>query len=428
MLYDRWRQVAHDFQNEIALHDLAANQRWTFSQLASLTEAAEKPCGPIAFPEEASALFIFSVLRAWRFGQIVFPLDAGKAPPALTAFPPNCAHLKMTSASTGEARMVAFTAEQLAADARNIVSTMGLEPDSPNVGVISLSHSYGFSNLILPLLLHGIPLALAGSALPENVRRAGENFRSITLPAVPALWRAWLGADAIPKNVRLAISAGAPLPIELESAVFEKCGVKIHNFYGASECGGIAYDRSQQPRTDATLVGEPMDGVQLGLDENGCLEVCSDAVGETYWPVPNPAIGQGRFVTSDLAEIRDGKIFLVGRSGDQINVAGRKVSPEIIEAALLTHPEVSDALVFGIPSDDADRSEEIVACVAIHGRTTPELLKQFLLAKLPAWKVPREWWFVESLQANVRGKRSRLEWRQNYLRNRAAADTRFFKR
>ncbi len=428
MLYDRWRQVAQNFQSEIALHDLASGQRWTFAELASVTESAVKPSEMIVYPEETSAEFIFSILRAWRFGQIVFPLDARKATPTLNAFPPHCVHLKLTSASTGECRAVAFTAEQLAADARNIVSTMGLQHDSPNVGVISLSHSYGFSNLVLPLLLHGIPLALAGSALPENVRRAGEPFRSITLPAVPALWRAWLGADAIPKNVRLAISAGAPLPIELESAVFAKCGLKIHNFYGASECGGIAYDRSQTPRTEATLVGEPMDHVELRLDENGCLEVRGEAVGETYWPEPNDALTDRRFITSDLGAIRDGNIYLVGRSGDQINVAGRKVSPEIIETALLTHPEVSDALVFGIPSEDADRSEAIVACVAVNGRITPEHLKQFLLTKLPAWKVPREWWFVDSLQTNARGKRSRLEWRQNYLKNKLAGDTRFWAR
>ena len=49
---------------------------------------------------------------------------------------------------------------------------MGLRPDWPNLGVISLAHSYGFSNLVLPLLLHGIPLILAPSPLPEAVRQA----------------------------------------------------------------------------------------------------------------------------------------------------------------------------------------------------------------------------------------------------------------
>ena len=99
---------------------------------------------------------------------------------------------------------------------------MGLRADWPNLGVISLAHSYGFSNLVLPLLLHGIPLILAPAPLPEIIRRAAENEQSITLAAVPAMWRAWHEAGAIPQNVRLAISAGAPLPLESGTIGFSK--------------------------------------------------------------------------------------------------------------------------------------------------------------------------------------------------------------
>ena len=88
------------------------------------------------------------------------------------------------------------------ADAENIVATMGLRADWPNLGVISMAHSYGFSNLVLPLLLHGIPLILAPAPLPEIIRRAAENEPAITLAAVPAMWRAWHEADAIPPGVR----------------------------------------------------------------------------------------------------------------------------------------------------------------------------------------------------------------------------------
>ena len=305
---------------------------------------------------------------------------------------------------------------------------MKLRRGEPNLGVISLAHSYGFSNLVLPLLLHGIPLALADSALPETLRRAGKKLDAFTLPAVPALWRAWLGANVISKNIRLAISAGAPLPVALEKAVFEKTGIKIHNFYGASECGGIAYDRSETPRKDPQFVGQPLKNVQLDVNANGCLEVRSAAVGETYFPDSSKTLADGCFQTNDLAELNSEKVYLLGRANDQINVAGRKISPEFIETALLAHPEVADSLVFGIPSDDAERGETIVACVAVSGRLTAEILKQFLLAKLPAWKVPREWWIVDSLQANERGKRSRAEWRENYLKNKSAGDTRFWAR
>src|SRR5262249_51217796 len=152
---------------------------------------------------------------------------------------------------------------QLMADAANIVQTMGLRPDWPNLGVISLAHSYGFSNLVLPLLLHGIPLVLSGSALPESVKRAAIRQSDITLAAVPALWSAWLEAVTIPPNVRLAISAGAPLSRALEKQILETCGLKLHNFYGSSECGGIAYDASTILRTDEMLAGTPLCNVEL---------------------------------------------------------------------------------------------------------------------------------------------------------------------
>jgi acyl-CoA synthetase (AMP-forming)/AMP-acid ligase II len=290
---------------------------------------------------------------------------------------------------------------------------MGLSADRPNLGVISLAHSYGFSNLITPLLLHGIPLILAPSVLPEAIRLAAANEKCLTLAAVPAMWRSWHQARAIPRNVGLAISAGAPLPLPLEREIFESCGLKIHNFYGASECGGIAYDASDTPRGDAALAGASLRGVKLSLNAEGCLRVQSQAVGETCWPQPNEAVSGGIFQTTDVAEWRDGLVFLRGRVSDQINVAGRKLWPETVERALQAHPRVRECLVLGAPSDQAERTETVVAVVA--ASATESELKEFLLETLPAWQVPRAWRFVDSLSTGLRGKISRAEWRRRWL-------------
>jgi acyl-CoA synthetase (AMP-forming)/AMP-acid ligase II len=399
------------------LTDVALGQRWTFRELASAGDrAGPGDGGPVAFPRGVSAQFILEVLRAWRSGQVVCPLEPEQAPPILPGgLPAGIAHLKTTSATTASPRLVAFTAPQLIADARNIVTTMGLRPDWPNLGAISLAHSYGFSNLVLPLLLHGIPLVLAGAALPEAVRRAAATERAVTLAAVPALWRSWHGADAIPPNVRLAISAGAPLPLALEQDLFALRGLKIHNFYGSSECGGIAYDATAGPRLDAACAGAPMRGVAVSVAQDGCLEVRGPAVAQTYWPEPAPSLRDGVFRTSDLAELSLGLICLRGRAGDQINVAGRKVPPETIERALASHPDVRECLVFSVPSAEAGRGEIIVACLAASAGLSAETLRQFLMTTLPAWQVPRQWWFVESLAPNERGKLSRAQWRARYL-------------
>ena len=415
MLYERWRKIATERRDELALRDFTSGLRRTFGELFSEGEKSEAK-GEIVFPSGHSPEFIFQLLAAWRENKIACPLEAGQLPPQISGAPDKCVHFKITSATTGDSRIVAFTAEQLAADAENIVATMGLRADLPNLGVISHAHSYGFSNLILPLLLHGIPLVLAPAPLPEIIRRAAENEKCLTLAAVPAMWRAWHDAGSIPKNVRLAISAGAPLPLQLETEIFEKCGLKIHNFLGASECGGIAYDATHFPRTDAAFVGGSMQNVNLSLEEN-CLRVQSKAVGETYWPEKSDSLAGEIFQSGDLAELKDGKVFLRGRLNDLINVAGRKVSPETIERALLANPKVRECLVFGAPSRDAERTE-IVVVVVVSDAVENEL-KQYLLQTLPAWQVPREWKFVESLSANARGKISRAEWRATFFRGRS---------
>lgn len=416
MLYDCWRRLAGRRADETAISDLASGRSWSFAQLATAAETLQPPPGPVVFPQGTNAEFVISVLRGWRANAVVCPLEPAQAAPNIPAsVPSQTVHLKTTSATTGAPRLIAFSAEQLKADADNIVATMGLRPEWPNLAIISLAHSYGFSNLVLPLLLYGVPLLLTGSALPETLRRAGQLAPDLTLAAVPALWQTWHDAAAIPPNVRLAISAGAPLPLALEHAVFAKQGLKIHNFYGSSECGGIAYDGTSEPRTDAAFAGEAMKNVEVRIAEGGCIEVRSKAVAESYWPEASASLGSGVFRTSDLGEVVSGRVYLRGRASDQINVAGRKVAPETIEAVLAMHPQVNACLTFGVPSPDTQRGDTIVACIATGPGVAAESIRQYAMEHLPAWQVPREWWFVESLEANGRGKLSRAAWRQRYL-------------
>lgn len=418
MLYERWLEVARERRGDLALFDLSQTRAWTFAELARAADQGPVPEGTFAHPQGQTADFILTVLRAWRWGKGVCPLEPGQSPPRVPAPPSPIVHLKTTSATTGPARCIAFAAGQLAADADQLVPTMGLRPEWPNVGAISLAHSYGFSNLVTPLLLHGIPLILPGAALPEAVRRAAAQFPAVTLPGVPALWSAWFEAGAIPAPVRLAISAGAPLPLSLEQAVFERTGLKIHNFYGSSECGGIAYDATEVPRSDPTVVGTAVRGVSLAVSDDGCLVVRSPAVGTTYWPEPAAALGGGCFHTADLAELREGVVCLRGRASDMMNVAGRKVPPETIEQALAAHPAVRECVVFGVPSAEPGRGEDIVALIVPRGEAAEAALREFLAVRLPAWQVPRVWRFVEALPINPRGKISRSDARLQQLARR----------
>jgi len=416
MLYERWLQMARARRSELALLDVHADRAWTFGEL----ERAADLCPPpeaVVFPSGRSAAFLLDVLGAWRHRRVLCPLDAGQAAATTPDLHDDSIHLKLTSASSGTPRLVAFTASQLAADADQIVATMGLRPDWANIGVISLAHSYGFSNLVLPLLLHGIPLILAESNLPEAVRRACAMASAVTLPAVPVLWRSWLEAGAIPPHVRLAISAGAPLPLALEASIFARHGLKVHNFYGATECGGIAYDTTSTPRTREGWVGFPIKGVDLSVADDGCLEIRGASVGLGYLP-PDPLhLGHGRYHSHDLVDVSESGVSLLGRASDLINVAGRKVAPEAIERVAIDIPGVAACLVFGVPEDASARNERIVALVAPHPTFVLDLesVRSELLHRLPSWQVPREWKRVAEIPANARGKISRAAWRQRYL-------------
>lgn len=423
MLYELWRQTLTTHRDQVAVHDVVAGLRHRFSDvqqaLDQLPPLKSRSLHEVSI-QQGAWHFILQTLRAWRDDAVLCPVD--HASPGIVdtgILPDRVCHLKLTSGSTGEPRCIMFDAAQLRADADHIRSSMKLDASSPNLAVISLGHSYGFSNLVLPLLLQGHPLILVPDALPASLRMAFALDCRVTLPAVPAMWRAWYRSGLLHASpISLAISAGAPLPLELEQTVHAECGLKIHNFYGSSECGGIAYDDSDVPRTEASFAGHAMQGVSLTCTETGNLQVQSAAVGMGYLhpdQAGTDALSEGHFIAGDLAEITGRKVFLRGRISDTINVAGRKLNPSDVEAALLTHPNVKHCVVFGVPSADATRCEETIACAHVTEAVTEDQLAAWLGDRLALWQMPRRYWLCRDLRPDVRGKISRREWREKWF-------------
>ena len=418
-LYEQWQKVVAQKGAQIALRELGSGQEWTFQGLDGLARAAA-PAPPLLHTTQTGLGLIVDVLRAWREGSVLLPDDSGSQfAPRAEPWPGEVCHLKITSGSGGERKMAMFVARQLIADAGQIIESMGLHDEQPNLATISMAHSYGFSSLVLPLLLHGIPLWLLDHPLPETLRRALEKAPVVcTLPAVPALWRAWHHAEVDFHKVALGISAGAPLPVTLEAAEFQRSGFKIHNFYGSTECGGIAYDATPLPRTDPTLAGTPLKGVHTSLHD-GCLRVHSPATGIGYSGDATPW-EPGIYQTQDYALLNDhGAVHLLGRAGETISIAGYKVAPETVEAAFQQLPGVKHCLVFGVPSPDPVRHEEIVVCLH-HDADVSLADLRTSLPNLPSACLPRHWWSCPDLHPDARGKYSRPAWRQRWLTEQAS--------
>jgi acyl-CoA synthetase (AMP-forming)/AMP-acid ligase II len=291
---------------------------------------------------------------------------------------------------------------------------MGITERDLNFAAIPLSHSYGFSNLITPLLLHGVPMVVTEDRLPRAMLAAIDRTGASVFPGTPVFYQ-HLGDLTVPapKRLRLCISAGAPLPMAVWEKFKSRFGLGIHVFYGSSECGGITYDRDGVLRCDG-FVGQPMSGVSVRVcKETNRIEVRSAAVGEGYFPEEDPdVLGEGRFVPGDLARMDESGIVLAGRASEFINVAGRKLNPLEAELRLSSLPGVRAIVIFGVPS--AQRGEEPVACIVGEGIDPARLLKQCAQA-LPAWQVPRDIWIVPELPVNERGKISRRALAERYL-------------
>lgn len=321
--------------------------------------------------------------------------------------------LKLTSGTTATPRAIRFRSEHLLADCEQICETMGISEADLNFGVIPISHSYGFSNLLTPLIVHGVSLVLSNDRTPRAVLQDIRETGATVLPATPVFYKAFCEIEAVPAipTLQTCISAGAPLSLFVAKRFRERFHRPIHSFYGASECGGICYDRSGNIDVEG-FVGEPMAGVNVSsIDPTASsseVRVRSAAVGDAYFPQADPdKLNDGVFVPDDLLERIDRGFRIVGRVSELINVAGKKVNPAEVEAHLRRCRGVREAVVFGRRS--AHRNEEIAACVVTGSSINENKLLEFARQGLSPWQVPKRVFVVDRIPTNERGKVSRRE-------------------
>jgi acyl-coenzyme A synthetase/AMP-(fatty) acid ligase len=305
----------------------------------------------------------------------------------------------MTSGTTGGPRALAFSAAQLIADARQVTSTMGIRTRDLNYALIPLGHSYGLGNLAVPLIAQGVPLVCGALPLPHAIASDFRKWRPTVFPCVPAVWRALAAAGvglASFRSLRLAVSAGSPLPPEVARDFRGRFGLPLRNFYGSSETGGIAYDRTGNS-TLAGGVGRPIRAVEVTALPGHRIRIRSAAV----FTRGNRGArrGLGSWIPADRVEIgARGELRLAGRRGAIVKVAGRRVNLAEIEASLRGLNGVREAWVQLGPGADA-----VVGAALATERPVAEIRAELLLSTA-AWKIPRKWAIMPRLPLTPRGK------------------------
>lgn len=394
MFADRWKQILNLRGDDVALwHPGGA---LTFRALEAAARALPSSiCGRLGRhylaqgdgPEITTALL--AGFLTGRPVQLV-EKDRSRRVPACCV-PRNVALVKQTVGSSGVRRCQFFTFAQVAADVDRLHEAMGLKECDVALAPLSVAHSFGLTTTVLQTLLNGLPTHWLPTPFPCGVTEALGQHERVFLPGVPAMWKAWLLSGLDLSRVKLAVSAGSPLTLELEAKVRETFHLKLHNLYGTSETGAISYDAGEQPRTDAGDLGTLLPGVQAAV-EGGRLVVASDAVGLGYDTVqPGELFSLGHHRTWDRISLHGEALTYAACEGPGINVASRKLSPAVIAEKIRTATGVRHVRIHGQPSRDAERVQDVVACLGV----TPEQLtcefKSKACAALAPWEVPRHW-------------------------------------
>ncbi len=321
--------------------------------------------------------------------------------------------IKLTSGSSGDPRGIVVSEDALLNDARALVKAMGFHQEDRLLAAIPLSHSYGLSVLALPSLVYGFPLLIPSGWDPLTLAR---NLGASVFPTVPAYLQGLLALSTpppMPKGLRRVISAGAPLPRSVAQDFLDRFGRHVHVFYGASECGGISYDPIGTSGLRGT-VGPLIEGVDVHFVKEGkktpngtstfdMISVTSSSVGDRYFPEEDSRLDENRFLTSDQGSLQDGELVLQGRAGNFVNIKGKKVLPDEVEAVLALHPQVREAIVVALGSKD--KSQALRAIIACPKNTVSyRTLIEWCRPRLCAHKIPRSFVFVDEIPRTPRGK------------------------
>ena len=355
------------------------------------------------------ATFLAALLR--KFVVVLIDRDAPPSEVARIAahfrgatLPPDARLIKLTSGSTGAPKGIVASEANLLADCQNICATMDIGPDDVNLGAIPMSHSYGFSNLVTPLLIQGTAVVISNDYLPQSIIDSCNRYQVTVVPLVPMVFDHLLAAaKGEMATVRTFLSAGAPLPAAVSRRFRERFGRPIHSFYGCSECGGITYDR-EGGSVERGTVGRALEGLALSVEQSRLVvRGANVSLGYLHDAATFEPFEPGVFVADDLAEIREnGEVVLTGRASELINIAGRKVNPREVEQVLLQIDGVQQAKAYGEPA--GARGEVVAAAIVARPDVTRDQVREFCRARLAPHKVPRIIKLIDAIPLDDRGK------------------------
>jgi len=307
-----------------------------------------------------------------------------------------------TSGVAGHPRPVVLTHRNLSATCDGLIDAPGSGLGSATVALCALpiSHVYGLNSVLGTVLRAGGAVVLSADTDAALIGELVARHRVTALPAVAAMWKS-IAAVCEPSLLETVVRptfSAAPMPPSVLTTVREALGLTLVGGFGMTETAGtICFDDPTDP-TPGSL-GRPVGGNELRIVDGEGHDVPPGDYGELL--VRGPSLtrqyldgtdvdidDQGWFRTGDLAAFDDaGRMTIVDRSKDVINIAGFNVSPAEVETVLAEHPAVAGSVVVRDIDDDREVIVAHVALIADGAATTDQLIEH-CRHELSRYKVP----------------------------------------
>jgi long-chain acyl-CoA synthetase len=339
--------------------------------------------------------------------------------------PADTAMILYTSGTTGKPKGAELSHSNMVMNALGCHRLFGTIEHEIHLLTLPLFHSFGQTVQMNAGFGAGATLVMlprfdANAALSLMIREKVTFFAG-----VPTMYWGLLGADPaaydlaeIAGNLRMAVSGGAALPVEILEQMEKIYGVEVSEGYGLSETSPVATFNHPGRTPKPGSIGQPIWGVEVKLVDNQGQRVPDGETGEIairghnvmtgYLGRPEAtaeAIKDGWFHTGDLGrQDADGDYFIVGRAKEMIVRGGFNVYPREIEEVMMTHPAVSLVAVIGVPHES--HGEEVKAYVI--RQPGVELAEAELIAwckeNMAGYKYPRIVVYRDTLPMTATGK------------------------
>lgn len=353
--------------------------------------------------------------------------------------PDDIINIQYTSGTTGFPKGASLTHFNIVNNAYFVGENMEFSENDRLCIPVPFYHCFGMVLSNMVCMVYGAAMILPAEYFdPLHTLEAVEKEKCTALHGVPTMFITELEHPKFDNftvdSLRTGIMAGAPCPINIMKKVINVMGAgQITIAYGLTEASPVTnqtkIDDSLKKRVET--VGPPLSHTEIKIinPETGAVqpvgklgELCCRGfqVMKEYWNNPEEtekAIDENHWLhTGDLATMDEhGYCKIVSRIKDMIIRGGENIYPREIEEFLLTHPDVADAYVVGVP--DKKYGEEIAAWVKLRkgkeeGSITPKDIKEYCKGKISHQKIPKHIKFVDEFPMTVTGKVKKFKIRE----------------